>query len=277
VGHDPAWKLRDTMGVVLIRGSGDVGSAVAHALHRADYAVLLHDDPRPSHARRGMSFTDALYDGVTILAGVVGKRARDVADLTPMMRCRRAIPLTDVPIADVVGRLLPQIVVDARMRKRVEPEPQHDLAPVVVGLGPNYETGLNADVVVETAWGDDLGRVIRSGRSRDFAGEPRVIAGHGRDRYVYSPCAGEFTTALHIGDAVTAGQQVARVEYTVLTAPLSGRLRGLTHTGAQVTVGSKVVEIDPREASAQVFGLGERPMRIADGVLEAVSELHGRT
>jgi xanthine dehydrogenase accessory factor len=87
----------------LVRGAGDVGSAVAHALHVADFAVLLHDDPRPSHARRGMSFTDALYDGVSMLAGVIGKRARDASDLSPMMRCHRAIALTDLPIADVVG------------------------------------------------------------------------------------------------------------------------------------------------------------------------------
>jgi hypothetical protein len=41
---------------------------------------------------------------------------------------------------------------------------------------------------------------MRSARCRDFAGEPQLIAGHGRDRYVYSPCEGEFSTALRIKD-----------------------------------------------------------------------------
>jgi xanthine dehydrogenase accessory factor len=53
-------------------------------------------------------------------------------------------------------------------------------------------------------------------------------------------------------------------------APLSGRVRGLVHDGAQVSKGAKLVEIDPRGEAAQVYGLGERPKRIAAGVLRAV-------
>ncbi len=259
--------------LVLIRGAGDVGSAVAHALHESGFAVLLHDDPRPSHARRGMSFTDAFYDGVATLAGVVGKRARDASDLPPMMQCRRAVALTDLLISDVVGLLSPDVLVDARMRKRIRPESQRGLAPLVVGLRPNYEAGANADVVVETAWGNDLGTVIRSGRCRDFEGEPQLIAGHARDRYVYSTCEGELTTTLRIGDVVSAGQEVARIGTEILRAPLSGRLRGLTHAGAFITLGAKVVEVDPRGPTAQVHGLGDRPRRIAYGVREAIGNL----
>ena len=258
--------------LVLVRGTGDVGSAVAHMLHESNCAVVLHDVPRPSHTRRGMSFTDALYERVAVLAGVLGKRARDAADLALMMQCRRAVALTDLPIGEVVQLLSPEVVVDARMRKRVIPEPQRELAPLVVGLGPNYEVGANADVLVETAWGDDLGKVIRSGRCQDFAGEPQLIAGHGRDRYVYSPCEGEFSTTLGVGDVVSAGQEVAQIGTVVLRAPLSGRLRGLTHTGAAVALGAKVLEIDPRGSDAQICGLGERPRRIACGVLDVVAE-----
>ena len=60
------------MPLVLVRGLGDVGSAVAHALHESGFAAVLHDLPRPSHARRGMSFADALFEGVETLAGVLG-------------------------------------------------------------------------------------------------------------------------------------------------------------------------------------------------------------
>src|SRR6266545_4990614 len=171
---------RHRMLLVLIRGAGDVGSAVAHALYEAGFAVVVHDDPKPSHTRRGMSFTDALYDSLATLAGVLGKRARGAADLPPMVRCRRAVALSDLPIADVFQLLSLDVLVDARMRKRVTPESQRGLAPLVIGLGPKYEAGVNADIVVETAWGDDLGKVIRSGRCRDFASEPQLMAGHGR-------------------------------------------------------------------------------------------------
>ena len=34
------------MTVVIVRGLGDIGSAVAHLLFREGYGVVLHDDPR---------------------------------------------------------------------------------------------------------------------------------------------------------------------------------------------------------------------------------------
>jgi xanthine dehydrogenase accessory factor len=48
---------------VLVRGAGDVGSAVAAVLFRAGYAVALHDEPAPVAPRRGMAFADAVFDG----------------------------------------------------------------------------------------------------------------------------------------------------------------------------------------------------------------------
>ena len=51
------------MALILVRGTGDVGSAVAHALFRAGHCVILHDMPMPAHPRRGMSYADALFNG----------------------------------------------------------------------------------------------------------------------------------------------------------------------------------------------------------------------
>jgi xanthine dehydrogenase accessory factor len=101
-------------------------------------------------------------------------------------------------------------------------------------------------------------------------GEPRPIAGHARDRYVYAPHSGVFRTALRIGDAVREGQMVAQIGSTVLTAPLAGALRGLTRDGVPVSTGTKVIEVDPRWPMGVVRGIGERPGRIADGVLRAI-------
>jgi xanthine dehydrogenase accessory factor len=55
-----------------------------------------------------------------------------------------------------------------------------------------------------------------------------------------------------------------------LTAPLDGLLRGLTRDGVPVSVRTKVIEVDPRNREAEVRGIGERPRRIADGVLLAL-------
>ena len=66
------------------------------------------------------------------------------------------------------------------------------------------------------------------------------------------------------------GTTVATIDGDRLLAPLSGRIRGLTHDGVPVEKGTKVIEIDPRGERAAVFGLAERPRRIAAGVLRAI-------
>jgi xanthine dehydrogenase accessory factor len=55
-----------------------------------------------------------------------------------------------------------------------------------------------------------------------------------------------------------------------LQAPIAGILRGLTHDGVPVSLQTKVIEVDPRIQDAQVSGIGERPARIAEGVLTAI-------
>jgi xanthine dehydrogenase accessory factor len=260
------------MAVVLVRGTGDVASAVAALLCHAGHRVVLHDSASPAHTRRGMAFADALYHGTPELEGILAKRIRTLRDLAPMLRCGRAVPVADAPFEHVLAAAGPHVLVDARMRKRAEPEAQRGLASLTIGLGPNFEAGRNVDIAVETAWGDALGSVIRAGRTRALEGEPVPIGGRARERYVYAPTAGVFHTPHSIGQRVEEGQEVARIGGTALYAPLSGCLRGLTHDGAPVALGTKVIEVDPRGDPQAARGLGERPRRIAEGVLRAVSE-----
>ena len=257
--------------LAIVRGTGDVGSAVAHLLFRNGFHVVLHDVPRPAHTRRGMAFTNALFERKAELGGVLAKLARDIEGVTQMLDCGHALPVTTAAIEAVVNAFTPPIVVDARMRKRAVPEQQRHLAGITIGLGPNFVAGEQADIAIETAWGDELGRVIRSGTTRPLAGAPRAIAGHSSDRYVYAPVAGMFITACEIGMKVAAGQNIATIGGTVLQAPLAGRLRGLTHSEVEVAQGTKVIEIDPRDEDADIYGIGERPRRIAAGVLAAIT------
>ena len=265
------------MALVLIRGAGDVGSAVAHRLFSAGHSVVIHDVVRPAHARRGMAFSDALFEDRCTLAGVLGKRVSDLPALPLMARCGRAVPLTDLQFGAALDCIRPQVLVDARMRKREVPESQCALALLTIGLGPNFRAGVNAHRVIETAWGTALGEVIESGASLPLAGEPRPIDGLGRQRFVTAHIDGLFVTTRRIGERVEAGEAIAHIasaatQSAVLTAPISGCLRGLVHTGAVVRAGDKVIEIDPRADPGLVVGLGERPAFIADGVLKAIAK-----
>jgi len=257
---------------VVIRGSGDVGSAVAHRLFRAGYPVVIHDGPAPAAPRRGMAFTDAIFDGRVDLAGVAAVRVDDLADLAGSWG--KAVPIFVGDIDDLLAALSPGVLVDARMRKRATPEPQVALAALTIGLGPNFVAATTTHLVIETEWGVRLGTILTEGSSAPLSGEPRSYGGHARDRFIYAPAAGVFRTACRIGEPVRAGQRVASLDGEPLRAPLAGILRGLTRDGVRIAAGAKCVEVDPRGDLANVMGIGERPGKIADAVLSAI-ENHG--
>lgn len=164
------------MAVCIVRGTGDVGSAIAHALFCAGHTVALHDDAAPAHPRRGMAFVDAMFDGLARLDGVLAKLARDPHDLAWMVRCRHAIPVSRDEFERTLEEVRPEVSVDARMRKRQAPACQRGLAPLTIGLGPTSSPETPPMFVVETAWGDDLGRVIRAARPS------KVNRGHSLER-----------------------------------------------------------------------------------------------
>ena|SRR2546425_2931325 len=135
---------------VLVRGTTDIGSAVAHRLFTAGHRVVLHDGPQPTVSRRTMAFTDAIFDGRCELAGVAAVRADSVEELLPAATSRAWIPVVvSLDLADLLRLLAPDVMVDARMRKREHPERQRGLAALTIGLGPNFTAADNAQATGE--------------------------------------------------------------------------------------------------------------------------------
>ncbi len=253
----------------LVRGAGDVGSAVAHALFRAGHAVVIHDDPAPTAHRRRMAFVDSVFDGSATLDGVTARRVNDAAGAVLEADRRQAVSVHVGPFDGLAVAAAWDVLVDGRMRKRKTPPDLRSLARLTIGLGPGFVVGANCHAAVETGW-DALGAVVRHGATAPLRGEPRAILGHGRDRLVYAPADGLFLSPRNIGDIVAAGDPIATVGGHGLAAPIAGAIRGLTRSGVPVERGTKVVEIDPRGRDAIVAGLGERPRRIAEGVIQLV-------
>lgn len=243
---------------VLVRGIGDVGSAVAHALREAGHVVLIHDVAAPATHRRAMSFADAMFDGTAALEGLICRSvdaAEDVAE---------GLVATALPY-DVARRTFrPDVLVDARLRKRATPEDIRGEAPLSIGLGPGFDAWTNCHVAVETSW-EALGRVVRDGPTMALRGEPKALGGAGRERLVYAPAAGLFRTRARIGETVASGEAVGSVGPATIVAPLAGTIRGLVRDGVPVVAGTKLLEVDPRP-EAVVAGLGERPRAIAAAV-----------
>jgi xanthine dehydrogenase accessory factor len=258
---------------VLVRGAGGVGSAVAVVLYRAGYGVALHDEPTTTTPRRGMAFADAVFDGWATLDALTAVRVKTPAELRHVLNIGDAVPVAVTSFGDVIEAESWAALIDARLRKRAVPEGQRGLASLTIGLGPNFIAGQTVDLAIETMWGDRLGEVITAGETLPLGGEPRPIGGVGRARFIYAPEAGRFITGARIGDRVEEGAIVATIGSLALRAPIGGVLRGLTRSGVEVAACTKVIEVDPRGDPAKVLGLGERPRRIAEGVLKAMATL----
>jgi xanthine dehydrogenase accessory factor len=232
--------------------------------------VVMHDSEHPPHARRRMAFTDAFFEGRAELEGVLAKKVRVIDDVRFMIDCRRAVVAIDYEFGEVLSSLQPDVLVDARMRKHERPESLRGLAPLTVGIGPDLDAEEIADIVIESAWGETLGSVLTKGRTKPLSGEPRELAGVGRDRFVYAQRPGIFRTSREIGDEVDRSELVGIIDDTPVLASLRGRLRGLSHDQAVVDIGSKIVEIDAAAHDWTTRSIGERPKKIAFGVLKAV-------
>lgn len=259
------------MRTCLIRGSGDIGSAVAHALFSRGFGVAIHDCGARAYPRRGRAFLDAFFDGEAALEGVAARRVHDIGALEWAASAGRCVAVTCQPLREVLDRWMPQILVDARMRKREVAECQRGKVALTLGLGPGFVAGESTDLVVETAWGERLGAVITSGPSAAFTGVPRIVGGYGRERYGYAPACGRLVAEAHLGRRVARGDAVARVGEFSVAAPIDGVVVGLTRSGVEVGMGVKILEIDPRGRPELAFGIGERARRIAEGVLAAIA------
>lgn len=246
---------------VAIRGGGDLGSGVAHRLHRAGFPVVILELARPRMIRRTVCFAEAVYRGEWTVEGV---RARLVDEPGG-----DDLPVLVDPEGRWLDRARPHVLVDARMLKR-PPERGLDQAPVVIGLGPGFTAGEDAHYVVETHRGHELGRVIDRGPALPDTGVPGKLGGEDARRVVKAPVDGVFRTERQVGDLVQDGDALGFLGETPVAARLAGLLRGLMHDGMEVRQGEKIADVDPRGAGIDIHTISDKSRAIGGGVLEAV-------
>lgn len=257
---------------VIIRGGNDIASAVSHRLFTAGYSVVILEASQPLTVRRGMAYASAVYEGSITLDGVTAEHAPTLERALALLQSRSAIPVATTASDEILHALQPQVIVDARLRKKERSTSRVNDAPLVIGLGPGFTAGVEARLVIETNRGPNLGRIITEGEADPYTGEPIEIAGHSKDRYLYAPQAGAFYTPLDLGARVEAGQVVGRVEGESLIAKVGGIIRGIVKDGLSVQAGTKLVDIDPRGDPTYLSELSQKAWIIADAVLTAVRQ-----
>jgi xanthine dehydrogenase accessory factor len=254
---------------ILVRGGGDIGSAVAWQLFQRGHQVLISELQRSPHARRGMAFTDALFDGQAVLDGV---RAQHVASIPAVQQCweaARCIPIVTVAESLLTAAIRFDVVIDATMRRDALRADLRATAPCAIGLGPGYVPGVNCHIAIETQWGSAMGSVLHDHGTAARQGGPQPLDGVTRERFVPAATGGTWRTAAVLGQRVRHGDIIGHLGEHAVQAPIAGHLRGLTRDGVEVTAGQRLVEVDPREVP-EFIGLGERPQAIARGVIEAL-------
>jgi xanthine dehydrogenase accessory factor len=253
---------------VLIKGGGEVASGIAHRLYRAHFKVCLTEVLYPQAVSRGVSFSEAVYDGEKEVEGIVAKLIKSAGEIRTVWG-EDKLPIIVDPEAAIKDTLKPSILIDAIMAKRNLGTRLTD-ASLVIGLGPGFQAGKDVHLVVETNNSERLGRVIFAGEAEENTGVPIAIDGLTSERVLHSLGGGLFVTDKEIGEQVTAGEVIASVGGQAIKAPISGIVRALLRSGIQVKEGIKLVEIDQVASKEICYSIRARVRAIAGGVLEAI-------
>ncbi len=253
---------------IWVQGAGEMASAVAVCLVRAGCRVVMAEIAAPLAVRRLACFSEAVFEGSALVAGVPGALA------TPEEAAFRDGLVTVLvdPVAGQMSRLCPQAIVDARMTK-MPPAPLPRGRAPLVGLGPGFTCGVDADRIVETHRDAGPGRVVAVGCAAPNTGIPGEVGGATADRVLRAPAAGHLEPRCAIGDLVEAGQVVGFVAGQPVAAILAGLVRGLVHPAAALATGDKVGDIDPRGAAVDPRDVTDKGLAIGQGVVCALREL----
>lgn len=260
---------------IVIKGAGEMASGIAIRLYRAGFRrLVLLEAPAPLAVRRAVSFSEAVYDESMTVEGVTAIRVRD-ANAFPAVWERSAIPLRIDPewhtLTEFPGSFA--VSIDAILAKK-NIGTRRDEAGLVMALGPGFTAGddnaADADVVVETNRGHDLGRLITHGSAEANTGIPGNIAGYTSERVLRSPADGVVKTVREIGDTVQAGDVVLRVDGQDVTSALDGVVRGCIRNGTTVKRGLKLGDVDPRGERRYCFTVSEKARALGGSVLEAI-------
>ncbi len=252
--------------LAVIKGAGDLATGVALSFRAAGFRVLMTELARPTAIRLSVSFAEAVYSGNHVVEGVR-------AELAAIESWRSVLEAGDVavlvdPRCAVLKDADAAVVVDAVMAKNNTGTSRKD-GPVVIALGPGFAAGLDADAVIETMRGHELGRVIREGCARLDTGVPGEIGGKTSERVLKAPRDGRVSCHKRIGDIVGRGETVMSVEGDPVRAPFDGCLRGMIRDGLTAHKDMKIGDVDPRADAGYVNAVSDKSRAVGRAALEA--------
>ena len=251
---------------VIIRGAGEMASAVGVVLHRVGFSVIMTELPIPFAIRRTVCFSDAMSNGIAEVEGIQSVKA-ELNNYHDILRNRNIAVLTDS--IELINRIKPEYYIDARLLK-YSVKDSRLLAQFTVGLGPGFTVGVNCSAIIETMRGHDLGRVIWRGSASKNTGVPGKIGGESAKRVVYSPGAGNIQWLVDFGEIVEQNQVLGKIGEIEIKSHIGGIVRGLISPKVNTKKGMKIADVDPRGTEVDYTTVSDKAQCVGRGVLEAI-------
>lgn len=255
---------------VLIRGAGEMASAVAVVLQRVGFPVILTELPIPLAIRRTVCFSDAMLDGTAAVEGIQAVKLdypSEGFEPSEGLTSGKIPVLTDSK--ELMKNIKPEFYIDARLLKKSVKD-RRSLAQFTVGLGPGFTVGENCNVIIETMRGHNLGRVIWHDSAAPNTGVPGKIGGESAKRVVYSPGVGNIKWLVDFGEIVKQNQVLGKLGEIEIKSHINGIVRGLISPKVNMTKGMKIADVDPRGIEVDYTTISDKARCVGRGVLEAI-------
>ena len=161
--------------LIAIKGAGDLATGIACRLHRCGFQIVCTDIEKPTTVRCTVAFSRAVYDGAATVTGVTARLAKDAADARRIIG-EGEIPILIDPEYKEAKKLEPAVLVDAIIAKKNIGTKITD-APLVVGIGPGFTSGVDCHFCVESNRGHDMGRTLYEGSPEPDTATPGNVGG----------------------------------------------------------------------------------------------------
>ena len=253
----------------IIRGGGDIATGVAYNLYKAKIKLLILEIDNPLAVRRKVSFAQAVIDKKTTVQDVTAVFADNYKKVKKIL-LEDNIPVIADNLSNATNFFKPQIVIDATIAKK-NLDLTNNIAPLVIALGPGFEAGKDADIVIETNRGENLGQIIYKGYASADTKIPGNVMGYTKERVLRAHKDGIIKNILDIGDYVKKEDIICYINNAKVKAPFNGVIRGLIMNNRKVFAGLKIGDVDPRANKEACYKISDKALIIGKAVLKAIA------
>lgn len=278
--------MDDTPKLIGICGGGEIASAAAIRLFKCGYPVVMFAGREENLLRYHLCLGEALFLGqktvedvtATILSEELLAEQQEksldgplAGGIRYLLKDRKIPVLEAVEFEQTIPLLSLQALVNAQPASRAPIAVSIDHAPLVIGLHPFHQPGVQCHFAVESRLNYFLGRVISTGIHLPEESSPGDFF---KDPFAYcqTPVEGLWLSLKAIGDAIRYNEAIGKINGIEIRSPHEGQLWGLAHSGRFLSAKSPVALIYRGKANERYRYLSFRENAIAGGIVQAVMQ-----